>query len=44
MYNVPVSNLPDPTATYQVGISFNSNGSSPVGVVQFGLKQPTAIL
>ncbi len=38
MYNLPVSNLPDKAATYQVGISFNENGSAPVGVVQFGLK------
>jgi hypothetical protein len=38
IYNLPVSNLPDPTAKYQVGISFNSDGSDPVGVVGFGLK------
>ena len=38
MYNFPVSNLPDPTATYKIGISFHSDGSSPVGVVQFGTK------
>lgn len=37
MYNLPMSQL-DPTAQYQVGISPNSNGSSPAGVVQFGLK------
>jgi hypothetical protein len=38
IYNLPVSNLPDPTAKYQVGISFNSDGSAPAGVVGFGLK------
>jgi hypothetical protein len=38
MYNFPVSNLKDPTATYQIGISFHSDGSSPVGVVPFGTK------
>lgn len=38
IYNLPVSNLPDPSATYKVGISFNSDGSDPVGVVPFGLK------
>jgi hypothetical protein len=38
IYNLPVSNLPDPSATYQVGISFNDDGSDPVGVVGFGLK------
>lgn len=38
MYNLPVSNLPDPTATYRVGISFNDDGSDPVGLVDFGLK------
>jgi hypothetical protein len=38
MYNLPVSNLPDPTATYRVGISFNQDGSDPVGLVTFGLK------
>jgi hypothetical protein len=39
MYNLPVStNLLDPSATYQVGISFNQDGSNPVGVVNFGTK------
>lgn len=38
MYNLPVSQLPDRSATYQVGISFNMNGSDPVGVVDFSLK------
>jgi hypothetical protein len=38
MYNLPVSNLPDPTATYRVGISFHQDGSDPVGLVDFGLK------
>jgi hypothetical protein len=38
MYNLPVSNLPDKAATYQVGISFHPDGSGPVGVVKFGLK------
>ena len=37
MYNLPMSQL-DPTAQYRVGISPNSDGSSPVGVVQFGIK------
>jgi hypothetical protein len=37
MYNLPMSQL-DPTAQYQVGISPNSDGSHPAGVVQFGLK------
>jgi hypothetical protein len=34
----PVSNLPDPAETYNIGISFHSDGSSPFGVVQFGTK------
>jgi hypothetical protein len=38
IYNLPVSNLPDKSATYQVGISFNADGSNPAGVVSFGLK------
>lgn len=38
IYNLPVSQLPDLAATDQVGISFNSDGSDPVGVVKFGLK------
>jgi len=38
IYNLPVSNLPDPSASYTVGISFSSDGSSPVGVVPFGTK------
>jgi hypothetical protein len=38
MYNFPVSNLPDPSATYKIGISFHSDGSDPVGLVQFGTK------
>jgi hypothetical protein len=38
IYNLPVKSLPDPSATYDVGISFNSAGSAPVGVVSFGLK------
>ena len=38
MYNLPVSNLPDKAATYQVGLSFHPDGSDPVGVVPFGLK------
>lgn len=39
MYNLPVSQLPDLSATYQVGISFNPDGSSPVpATVLFGLK------
>ena len=37
MYNLPISQL-DPTAQYQVGISPNSDGSNPAGVVQFGIK------
>jgi hypothetical protein len=39
IYNLPVSNLPDKTASYTVGISFNPDGSSPVpATVMFGLK------
>jgi hypothetical protein len=39
MYNLPVSNLTDKSATYQVGVSFSSDGSSPVpNTVNFGLK------
>jgi hypothetical protein len=38
IYNLRVSFLSDPTAAYEVGISFNSDGSDPVGVVGFGLK------
>jgi hypothetical protein len=38
MYNLPLSQLTDLSAQYQVGISPNPDGSSPVGVVQFGLK------
>jgi hypothetical protein len=38
IYNLPVSNLPDKSATFQVSISPNSDGSNPAGVVQFGLK------
>jgi hypothetical protein len=39
IYNMPVSNLPDNTATYQIGISPNSNGSNPIpNTVPFGLK------
>jgi hypothetical protein len=38
IYNLPVAQLPDKTATYQVGISFNSDGSDPVGLVGFALK------
>jgi hypothetical protein len=38
IYNMPVSNLPDPTASYSVGISFNSNGSNPIAQVGFGVK------
>ena len=38
MYNLPVAQLPDRTAQYQVGISFNEDGSDPVGLVSFGLK------
>jgi hypothetical protein len=37
MYNLPMTQL-DPTAQYQVGISPNSDGSNPAGVVGFGLK------
>jgi hypothetical protein len=39
MYNLPVNDLTDKTATYQVGVSFHSDGSSPVAnTVTFGLK------
>jgi len=38
MYNLPLSQLTDLTATYTIGISPNSDGSSPVGLVTFGLK------
>jgi hypothetical protein len=39
MYNLPMSQLTDLTATWAVGISPNSNGSNPLPVpVQFGLK------
>jgi hypothetical protein len=39
IYNLPVSNLPDSTATYSVGVSFQSDGSSPVPVIaHFGLR------
>ena len=38
IYNFPVSQLTDLSAQYQIGISFNSNGSNPAGVVQFGIK------
>jgi hypothetical protein len=39
MYNLPVNDLGDPSATYQVGVSFHSDGSSPVpSTVKFGLK------
>jgi hypothetical protein len=38
VYNLPLSQLPDLTATYQIGISPNSDGSNPAGVVSFGLK------
>jgi hypothetical protein len=38
IYNLPVKQLTDLSATYKVGISFNSDGSDPVGVVGFGLK------
>jgi hypothetical protein len=39
IYNMPVSNLPDNTATYQIGISPNSDGSNPIpNTVGFGLK------
>jgi hypothetical protein len=38
MYNLPLSQLTDLTATYQIGISPNSDGSNPAGLVTFGLK------
>jgi hypothetical protein len=38
MYNLPLSQLTDLTAQYQIGISPNNDGSNPAGVVQFGLK------
>ena len=38
MYNFPVRNLPDKTATYKIGISPNSDGSSPFAAVPFGTK------
>jgi hypothetical protein len=38
MYNFPVSNLPDKSATYKIGISTNSDGSSPFAQVPFGSK------
>jgi hypothetical protein len=38
MYNLPLSQLTDLTATYTIGISPNSDGSNPVGLVSFGLK------
>lgn len=39
MYNLPVNDLGDPTASYTVGVSFNSDGSSPVAnTANFGLK------
>jgi hypothetical protein len=38
MYNLPVSDLPDPSATYAVGVSFSQNGSPIPGAVNFGLK------
>lgn len=38
MYNLPLSQLTDLTASYTIGISPNSDGSNPVGLVSFGLK------
>jgi hypothetical protein len=39
MYNLPVNDLTDKSATYTVGVSFHSDGSSPVAnTVTFGLK------
>lgn len=38
IYNLPLSQLTDLSATYTVGISPNSNGSDPISTVQFGLK------
>jgi hypothetical protein len=38
MYNLPLSQLPDLTASYTIGISPHSDGSNPVGQVTFGLK------
>ena len=39
MYNLPVNDLGDPSATYTVGVSFHSDGSSPVvHTASFGLK------
>jgi hypothetical protein len=38
MYNLPMSQLTDLTATYTIGISPHSDGSNPVGQVSFGLK------
>jgi hypothetical protein len=38
MYNFPVSNLPDPSATYQIGISPTKDGAAIPNAVQFGLK------
>jgi hypothetical protein len=38
MYNLPIAGL-DTTATYEVGVSFQSNGNNPIpATVQFGLK------
>lgn len=39
IYNLPVQQLPDKTATYQVGISFNADGSDPAdSPVDFSLR------
>ena len=39
MYNSPVNDLQDKSATYTVGVSFNPDGSSPIAnTVNFGLK------
>lgn len=39
MYNLPLNQLPDLTATYEVGITTHSDGSNPLPTpVQFGLK------
>jgi hypothetical protein len=39
MYNLPVTQLPDLSASYKVGVSFNPDFSNPVdNQVKFGLK------
>jgi hypothetical protein len=38
IYNFPVANLPDKSATYQFGIEVGSSTAVPAGVTAFGVK------